>query len=140
MKDYKLSEIKAICEKQASCGIQCPIYSFGNLRCIFRVSFLDDTPAEWQIDEEEQDDEVVLTMCEYQELAFYKQQCEKIERLGMTTPQKVLEKYEALQNQVAKETAREILQDFLNYCALYGCVTHSDILKKCEQYEVEVEE
>lgn len=41
---------------------------------------------------------------------------------------------------VRKETAREIFQDLLNCCALYGCVTREYILEQVEKYGVEVEE
>lgn len=57
MKDYKLSEIKAICEGQRNnrksllrCG-DCELYGF----CQFNMA--DDYPSNWQIDEEEQDDD-----------------------------------------------------------------------------------
>lgn len=46
---------------------------------------------------------------------------------------------ELVKEQARKETAKEILQDLLNCCALYGCATNSYILEQAEKYGVEVE-
>lgn len=51
MKDYKLSEIKAICEKHHECE-SCPLRD--NNEEILCGVFL--APRFWQIDEEEQDE------------------------------------------------------------------------------------
>ena len=75
---------------------------------------------------------------------FYKQQCEKMEQLGMTTPKKALEKYEALQNQVAKETAKEIFEQLSKIKLFDGysefICEEKDFHEIFEEYGVEVEE
>ena len=54
MKDYKLSEIKAICEKRKCRCMGCEFYNFGaGVPCLLNEII----PSKWQIDEEEQDDE-----------------------------------------------------------------------------------
>ena len=55
MKDYKLSEIKAICEKHPIC-CDCPFCNLigSTIFCDFADGM---APVNWQIDDEEQDDE-----------------------------------------------------------------------------------
>ena len=60
MKDYKLSEIKAICKKYAGdkkCHKECPLYRGDNVGIRCQANMLYNEPCFWQIDEEEQDDE-----------------------------------------------------------------------------------
>lgn len=57
MKDYKLSEIKAICEGHRYCNEQCPFYTEAceETTCLLMAGH--SAPNNWQIDEEEQDDD-----------------------------------------------------------------------------------
>ena len=57
MKDYKLSEIKAICEKNGIVCSRCPFWKKANSVCHFKNVFYASCPEDWQIDEEEQDDD-----------------------------------------------------------------------------------
>ena len=57
MKDYKLSEIKTICEKHKYCNDKCPFYTeaYVGAICLLMTSLC--APEKWQIDKEGQDDE-----------------------------------------------------------------------------------
>lgn len=127
MKDYKLSEIKKICEEHSTdydrlCG-KCPLR---NGVC----KEIENAPATWEIDEKEYKETVVLT----------REECDSKVILDEDHFLRVLDNERA---QARKETAKEILTELKNTRFHKGKLTYDFgmvINRLAKQYGVEVGE
>ena len=124
MNDYKLSEIKKICEEHSTdycrlCG-ECPLQ---NNVC----REIENAPATWEIDEKEYKETVVLT----------REECDSKVILDEDHFLRVLDNERA---QSRKDTAKEILNRINEYNLDYNWDLKEEFIKLCEDYGVEVKE
>lgn len=125
MKDYKLSEIKKICEKYST------DYDRFCEKCPLRNNVcreLEVAPATWEIDEKE-----------YKEtgVALTREECDSKVLLDEDHFLRVLDNERA---QARKETAKEILNRINEYNLNYNWDLKEEFKKLCKDYSVEVED
>ena len=98
MKNYKLSEIKAICEKANSNCCECELYDHstsGICQVLGHIEYCGDKPDGWYIDPMTEENEIVL----------------RVGKDNQALDKKTIEYFVKHNEEVRKQTAKEVFQE-----------------------------